>query len=344
LVDPTGYMSWLGAIARNVCLRWRRRHKQERARIQAFVPDAESAEADDWAVDTFDLEVELERHELADLLDQAMDLLPPATRAVLIARYLDEFPQAEIAVRLGLTEGAVEARLHRGKLALRRLLNTSLREEAAAFGLGGSQGGAWQETRIWCPFCGQRKLVCTVDRDNGEAAFRCRACDRAPGGQISSTQRPELVHGVSSPRAILSRQIAWLDRHYREALADTDVRCLYCGQTTRVETRLPDFVPPSLEDSHGMQIVCSHCGLIDANPLQYLVLDLPATQRFWREHGRMRVLPEREVEVDGRPAIVTSYESVTESARLDVISTADTLAVLGVHRVDGPERPLLSHR
>ncbi|MBI3971765.1 MAG: sigma-70 family RNA polymerase sigma factor [Chloroflexi bacterium] len=66
------------------------------------------------------MELELERAELADLLDRAMALLPPETRLVLVERLIEQIPQAEVALRLGLSEGAVEARLHRGKLALRR--------------------------------------------------------------------------------------------------------------------------------------------------------------------------------------------------------------------------------
>ena len=41
--------------------------------------------------DTFDLEVELERQELIELLDRAMSLLPEDTRAALVKRYVDEF-------------------------------------------------------------------------------------------------------------------------------------------------------------------------------------------------------------------------------------------------------------
>ena len=85
-----------------------------------------------------------------------------------------------------------------------------------------------------------------------------------------------------------------------------------------------------------MQIGCPHCGQIDGNPLQYLVLDLPIMQRFWREHPRISVLPEREIEVDGRAVIVTSFVSVSDAARLDVISAADTLAVLAVYGQSDP--------
>ena len=69
----------------------------------------------------------------------------------------------------------------------------------------------------------------------------------------------------------------------------------------------------------------------DANTLRYLALDLPEVQRFWREHPRMRVLPDRPTQVAGWPAFITTFESATCPARVDVISAADTFAVLGIH-------------
>ena len=86
-------------------------------------------------MDDGNLELELERGELAHLLDQAMALLPPETRTILIERYINELPQAEVAARLGLSENLVAVRLHRGKLALRRVLSNELSQEMSSYGL-----------------------------------------------------------------------------------------------------------------------------------------------------------------------------------------------------------------
>jgi hypothetical protein len=48
-------------------------------------------------------------------------------------------------------------------------------------------------------------------------------------------------------------------------------------------------------------------------------------------HRRIHALPEREVEAAGRPAVVTSFESLTSQARLDIVCTRDTYEVLHVH-------------
>src|SRR3954447_25225961 len=73
---PEDCGAWLSGIARNICLSWSRRHYREQARL--MMPHEASEAGDDPTGslrDDFDLEVELERHELATLLDRALALL-----------------------------------------------------------------------------------------------------------------------------------------------------------------------------------------------------------------------------------------------------------------------------
>ena len=85
---------WLLGIARNVCLRWVREHGAAVARLVRLAEPAGAI--DEQLADDFDLEVELERDDLARLLDRAMARLPPETREVLIQKYIQESPQAEV--------------------------------------------------------------------------------------------------------------------------------------------------------------------------------------------------------------------------------------------------------
>src|SRR5918999_1134752 len=66
LHDPAGADRWLAAIARNVCLRWARNRGREAA--LAELPDADLGVAD--------LDRELERAELVELVDRGLALLP----------------------------------------------------------------------------------------------------------------------------------------------------------------------------------------------------------------------------------------------------------------------------
>ncbi len=49
----------------------------------------------------------------------------------------------------------------------------------------------------------------------------------------------------------------------------------------------------------------------------------------------MLTLPEREIEVDGRAAIVTCFQSVTGQSRLDVVSARDTFELIAVYGGSG---------
>src|SRR5258705_8683163 len=72
LRDPQRFSSWLVGIARNVCLRWARAHGRELTHIVEHYGAGENLAADleETLVDEIDLELELERKELAELLDR----------------------------------------------------------------------------------------------------------------------------------------------------------------------------------------------------------------------------------------------------------------------------------
>ena len=73
LRDPDKRPQWLAGIARNVCRNWARSQGRE-------LPLVRRADVVESA-DDLDVELVLERDELAQLLDRALGLLPQATRA-----------------------------------------------------------------------------------------------------------------------------------------------------------------------------------------------------------------------------------------------------------------------
>ena len=311
LRDPERWRGWLSGIARNVCRRrWGRRTPE--LTTLALSDDADPA-------DDFDVEVELERAELATLLDRAMALLPAETRAVLVQRYVEESPVGEIAARLGLSEGAVAMRLQRGKLTLRRVLTTGFRDEAAAYGLVDDE--EWQTTRIWCSFCGGQRLLGRFSADRGRLEMRCPGC-----GCWSNSMRSEASDfhwdGVKGFRPALSRILEWHRRHHLPGLLTGSAQCPSCGRPAPLELEAQDEPAPRWISSR-----CRPCGGIAREPHEWLVLSLPEARRF----SRVRFAGSRPVEAEGRPALVTSFESVAGTGRLDVVSAADTLAVLSAH-------------
>lgn len=66
------------------------------------------------------------------LVRQALAGLPDRQRAVLVLRYLEDLPEAEVATLLGCTAGTVKTHAHRGLRALRTLLADSENTAALA--------------------------------------------------------------------------------------------------------------------------------------------------------------------------------------------------------------------
>lgn len=332
LRDPGARLSWLFGIARNVCLHWLR----SRGREGRYLVDASEQRAAPSAGDTpddFDLEVELEREELARLLDRALALLPPATRRVLVERYVEESPQAEVAARLGLSEGAVEARLHRGKLALRRILEVEFAGEAAEYGLSAADIGGWRETRIWCAVCGRRRLMGRLGR--GELTLRCPACIpdylREPAPNMLHLSDPDILGGVKSFKPALTRAMDHAYGLFAPALSGGAIACPVCGRRGPIRTGIPEYVPEPRWAESGVHFRCGGCGWVHDMSLAGLALWTPEGRRFWREHPRIRLLPEREVDSAGRRAVVTGYESLADGSMFEVVSARDGFRVLEVH-------------
>ncbi len=346
--DETGRDRWLSAIARNVCLRWLRAHGHDKAHLQTgdarWEDDGSSSMPgmEDVADSTADVELELDREGLARLLDRALALLPPLTRQVLIESYIEETPQAEVAARLGVSEGAVAMRLQRGRLTLRRVLAGDvgdLGDEAEAYGLVIPGSTRWQETRIWCPRCGGRRLVGIFDTAGAEpeVTLRCPGCCIEPGLHISHARGADILGSVKGFKPALSRIESWAHRFYRPGLVRGAITCPYCGHVSPLLSYLPasDDVPSSVQGARGAYVRCHGCGILCWSLLRGLALCTPEARRFWGDHPRIRTLPEREVEAgaNGRPALVTRFEDVTGAASLAVIADRQTYEVISI---DGP--------
>ncbi len=337
LHDLAGRDRWLAAVARNVCLRWRRRRGRAAPYLASTTND--SASFIDEAMDASLVEDDLERRELVWAIDAALATLPPATRAVLIAKYIEDLPQAAIAARLGVSEGVSEARLYRGKRALRPLLARAAGESNVSSGDSGvgvdSDECAWRETRMWCPLCGTRRLAGRFDGALGAFALRCPDCAGATGLYASYTY-PELFDGVRGYKPAFGRVMRWANAYYTPALARGHGACLGCRRPLPVRLSPPDDWPQSRREARGLHLHCDACRDIPAAMrLSNLALYHPEAWRFWREHPRLRLLPERAVERQGRAALVIPYISLRGTATLDVIAARDTYELLAVHTAAG---------
>jgi hypothetical protein len=106
LRDPDRFGSWLCGIGVNLAkMRLRQRATQSSIAVGATpVP------------------VDLEERELLRAVQDAVALLPPGQREVVLMHYVEELSCEEIARLLGTTAGAARVRLHRARAQLRREL------------------------------------------------------------------------------------------------------------------------------------------------------------------------------------------------------------------------------
>jgi RNA polymerase sigma factor (sigma-70 family) len=337
LRDSQHRRQWLATIARHECARWFERERKITAQLAFSVVSSEvnGAQPEKELASDVDLDVDFERHELAHLLDKALALLPPATRAVMVGRYVEESPHAEIAARLGLSEGAVAMKLQRGKLALRQLLATELRQEAGAYGLASAPPATWQQTQTWCPICGQRRVLARFAGEDDHLELRCpHCCDSGVSAwtTIASGGDHRLFTGARSYRAAVARFLTWAETTFHNGLVNRTVPCA-CAQRLPVRlVRHDDGSPAQARGHHFLQGRCVTCrnnyldSLLATNALL-----LPEGRRFWSDHPRLTLLPELTIDAHGGPALLTGFQDVTGTARLEVVFSLHTFQAVAVH-------------
>ena len=324
---------WTSSIARNVCLNWSRRHYREQRQV-AYSIDADEPFEEELQDET-NLEVELDRYELATLLDRALALLPEDTAQLLVEHYIKEASHAEIAEKMRLNPGTVAVRLQRGKLTLQKLLRTSLQMEASAFGLIRSSNSQWEETNIWCPGCGQSRLLGKYQK-NEVFALRCPTCDPEAesimaGLDLTKPYHAALLGNIKTYKPAYARLLTAFNPLYQQALKSHTAPCLACG--SQLEVIVEDDKPAYKHFDKFTQITlyCPACDWASNKSLLGLVLASPEAQRFWRAYPWMRTTPPQEIEAQGSMAYLTRLQSVTDNAELTVISRRDTFELIKVH-------------
>lgn len=124
------FATWLYTIARRLCIRARR----ELDRFYSLDDPLNSEEGkailrqliDEYSKDPEGVVIE---NDLRERVRQAVAELPDSLRPVLELRDIEGLSTEETAKRLGLTEAAVKARLHRARELLRHKLEEYLRQD-----------------------------------------------------------------------------------------------------------------------------------------------------------------------------------------------------------------------
>lgn len=124
--EETKLRNWLFRIASHACQRKRRKKKFEPDRelsLESLVPGEGSGggyEIPDWSGNPAE---DLLRSELKEVIENAVQMLPPNYRLVFNLRDIEGFSTEETADILGISIQSVKTRLHRARLFLRKELS-----------------------------------------------------------------------------------------------------------------------------------------------------------------------------------------------------------------------------
>jgi RNA polymerase sigma-70 factor (ECF subfamily) len=350
LDSPEHALPWLDEICRNICSRSMRASATDASRRLPFsdvspgnepeaLEEALAASAPDpHAIDPAE---RLSREALFQLLRQALKLLPEQARAAVELYYLQELPQREAAVRLGVSISALETRLHRARQRLRQILNGDLREEAAAFDLpldGEEPALGWRATGVWCYYCGRQRLHGSFEPlANGQKylRMRCPSCSQRFGFDIVNGKGVVGVEDLRSFQPAFKRTMRAVSRHLLRAVADGQMPCKYCGKLGPVEVGDPKqeaslTADDPLKRRFWIRGLCPHCGQVSAgfSADDAVYWSHPGTQAFIQRHARWRNEPDLPIIYQGQPAILFRLSDAMSAAQLDVIAHRQSLRVL----------------
>jgi RNA polymerase sigma-70 factor (ECF subfamily) len=342
LRSPERLHPWLDQICRNAARATMRRDAargRHELRTTGARPDAQAGDASsaiERIAEEFNVTETLEQADTELLIDRLLGALPPQTRELIELCYLAELTQAEIALRTGLSLSAVEARLHRARRELRRLLNGEYRAEAEDFGLhlDPEQPTGWRQTREWCRLCGATRLLGRFEEmADGRVNLRLR-CTKCRF-RINSGGAIELSGRVSFRPAV--RRFFDAACGYLQASGSADATrrpCPYCSRPRAMRLVTPDDETARRYhwDALTVFIECVACDVIvDCYP-SLVAWSHPEVRTFVKNHPRWVGEPETITTLSGRSVIQMPIRDRIGSARLVLYAHMNTLEILGTSR------------
>jgi RNA polymerase sigma factor (sigma-70 family) len=342
LRTPDRFEAWLNGICRNVSMRWTHAQGTNDRRQRPFssLQPAQERDIDDVAFDIPDLyepdlAEELNRQDLAVLLDRAMNHLPAPTRKALEMHYLADLPQREVALQLGMTINALEVKLHRARRRLRQILQHELRADAESFGLlfdDEMEQQGWRDTSLWCSICGRQRLQgCFELQPNGEVPLRlrCPTCSLVSEDDLINTAHMMSFANMRSFRPALKRALQILPSIYWQGFTAGHQPCSTCGQPALLLGVEPEVLPAPYYTRLSIVYECPTCGRSSSSIIS-LCLTYPPAIQFVMQHEHRVLEPEELIEYQEQPAIRVGISDLLSAARLTMILHRHTYQLLAV--------------
>ncbi len=122
---------WLKTVATNLSLNHLSRYRARWSFFSELAPQDDEGPDIDFAAPQ-DLQEEVASADRHELVEQALQKLPPAQRVPLVLYHLEGMRYEEIAAKLNVSLGKVKTDIFRGREALRKKLKLRLADEIAS--------------------------------------------------------------------------------------------------------------------------------------------------------------------------------------------------------------------
>ena len=116
---------WLFRLTTNICIDFLRKQKKYRQSSLTYINENDEAAELELPDMRYSPESELEKQQLREAIDSAMDELSPEYRQILLLREVGGLDYEEIGRELALEDGTVKSRLHRARRRLAAILTGS---------------------------------------------------------------------------------------------------------------------------------------------------------------------------------------------------------------------------
>lgn len=127
----SSFSTWLYRIATNFALMKMRKEKGKKVseeRLKEMSKRLYNSAITDWTESPMD---HMKRQEIKEVLNRAIESLPPKYRSVFVLHDIEGLPISEVANILSISEGAVKTRSHRSRMYLREKLSEYFKERGA---------------------------------------------------------------------------------------------------------------------------------------------------------------------------------------------------------------------
>jgi hypothetical protein len=125
--------------------------------------------------------------------------------------------------------------------------------------------------------------------------------------------------------------MSFMDDYYRRKLVNGTAPCPTCGRPTPLRDGMPAGAPPLPPQLGAIYQHCEVCNAGYSTARAAIALCMPEGREFWRKHPKIHLRSSAQVATEGRTAMITSFASLTDTARLDVLTDRETYEVIAAH-------------